>query len=313
MSNLIYNIIMSATRQTTPILLAATGGAYSDRSGLANITLEPSMIIGCFFAVLGSYLGSSSWMGILFAIGVGIIVGGLFAFICLYMGGNNTVVGISFALIAWGLTTFLLVAIYGTSGSFVSKEIVPIGKYTIPLISEIPIIGGMFKNQTMITYFSWFFVIFTRVLLYKTRIGMAIRACGENPQAAATVGYSVRHIQFLCAVITSVASALAGAHMSLGLVTMFTEKMTAGKGFIALAAVTYGRTSLWKIVAISFLFGVSDTIAILFKTYNYPSFLIQMIPYIIVVIFVAVDPAIKYFRDKKKRTFNDKETVSEVQ
>ena len=116
------------------------------------------------------------------------------------------------------------------------------------------------------------------------------------------MGYDVRKIQFLCSVITSTACGLAGAHLSLGLVTLFAEKMTAGKGFIALAVVTFGGGSLWKVMAISGLFGLADAVSVVLKRYDYPSFLIQMIPYLVVVVFVAFDPAVKYFRERKLRS-----------
>ncbi|GAA6295608.1 ABC transporter permease [Enterocloster asparagiformis] len=300
--DILYNLIMATFRQTTPILLAATGGVYSDRSGLANITLEASMIMGAFFAVYGSYTYGSSAVGILFGLIAGVVTGVLFALICLYMGGNNVVVGISFNLIAWGLTTFLLLAIYGTTGSFVSRKIVSMPKYTVPVLSGLPVIGGLFKSQTIVAYFSVLFVVITWFILFRTKEGMKIRACGENPQAAAAVGYDVRKIQFLCSVITSTACGLAGAHLSLGLVTLFAEKMTAGKGFIALAVVTFGGGSLWKVMAISGLFGLADAVSVVLKRYDYPSFLIQMIPYLVVVVFVAFDPAVKYFRERKLRS-----------
>ena len=124
-------------------------------------------------------------------------------------------------------------------------------KYTVPFLSGLPVVGGLFKSQTIVAYFSVLFVVITWFILFRTKEGMKIRACGENPQAAAAVGYDVRKIQFLCSVITSTACGLAGAHLSLGLVTLFAEKMTAGKGFIALAVVTFGGGSLWKVMAIS--------------------------------------------------------------
>ena len=171
------------------------------------------MIMGAFFAVYGSYTYGSSTVGILFGLIAGVVTGVLFALICLYMGGNNVVVGISFNLIAWGLTTFLLLAIYGTTGSFVSRKIVSMPKYTVPFLSGLPVVGGLFKSQTIVAYFSVLFVVITWFILFRTKEGMKIRACGENPQAAAAVGYDVRKIQFLCSVITSTACGLAGAHL----------------------------------------------------------------------------------------------------
>ena len=146
--DILYNLIMATFRQTTPILLAATGGVYSDRSGLANITLEASMIMGAFFAVYGSYTYGSSAVGILFGLIAGVVTGVLFALICLYTGGNNVVVGISFNLIAWGLTTSFthaerLKTLHGCA--FMTSQdkedlinVYPVGEEDDSLIKQVP-------------------------------------------------------------------------------------------------------------------------------------------------------------------------------
>ena len=271
---IISSLLMVTARLTTPVLLATTGAIYSEKSGLSNITLEAAMIMGAFMAVAGSYFAHSELVGILASIAVGVILGLLYSFICVKLGGDVTIVGISFNLIFWGLTTFLLPVVFGTTGSFVSEDIVSLGKFSIPGLSAIPVLGSIFTDQTVITYFSWFFVFLTYILMFKTKFGMKVRACGENPLAASAVGYNVGTTRLVCSLITGAACGLAGAHLSLGLMTMFSERMTGGRGFIALAAVIYAKADPKKVLAVSLLFRVcrcliqpAATLAVAFLPY----------------------------------------------
>lgn len=298
---IIYSLLMVTARVSTPILLAATGAIYSEKSGLPNIALDAAMIMGAFMAVYGSFFYGNSWIGVLYAILVGLIIGVAYAYICVYLQGDNTVVGISFNLIGWGLTTFLLPVIYGTTGSFVSEKIQSLDKITIPGLADIPVIGGIFTNQTWVTYFSWVFVGLTAFVLFRTKKGLVIRASGENPQAASTVGYNVRRTKVLCSTITGMACGLAGAHLSLGLMTMFSEKMTAGRGFIALAAVTYAKADPKKVLFVSLLFGFSNALSNQLQLLQWPADLILTVPYIFVVIFVILDPVLAAWKKKRQR------------
>jgi simple sugar transport system permease protein len=296
---------MVTARISTPILLASTGAIYSEKSGLPNISLDAAMIMGSFMAVYGSFFYANSNIGILYAAIIGAIIGLLYGIVCVYLGGDETVVGISFNLIGWGLTTFLLPVIFGTTGSFVSSDIIPLAKASIPLLSSIPLIGGIFTNQTSITYFSWIFVIITSIFLSKSKMGMIVRTCGENPQAASTVGYNVKLTRLLCSIITGCMCGIAGAHLSIGLMAMFSEKMTAGRGFIALAAVTYAKADPKKVLFISILFGFSDALSNYLQLLNWPSDLILCIPYIFVVIFVVLDPFINNMKIKKIKALGE--------
>lgn len=299
--NVLHAILAVTARVTTPILLASTGAIYSERSGLPNITLDAAMILGAFSAVYGSYFYANVWAGVIYAMLAGTLVGILYALVCVFMGGDATVVGVSFNLIAWGLTTFLLPVIFNARGSFVSPQIQSLDKITLPLLNQLPLVGGVFSDQTIITYFSWLFVFITWLVLFHTKPGMQIRACGENPQAAATVGFNVSVTRFVCSGITGMMCGLAGAHLSLGLMTMFSEKMTAGRGFIALAAVTYAKASPKKVLFISLIFGFADALSNQLQLFGWPSYLILMVPYLFVVMFVVIDPFFQKLSLKKKK------------
>ena len=297
----ISGIFASFARVTTAILLCATGAVYSERAGFSNIILEGAMLMGAFTAVTGSYFFGSPTVALLCTILLGVLIGIIYAAVVLQLRGNAIVVGITINLLAIGLTTFLLPVIYGVSGSIVSERIIGLSKYTIPILSSIPGIGGMFTKQTLLTYFSWVFVVFTHFVLYNTKFGMNLRACGENPSAAQAVGVNVILIRYIGSIITSVCCMLGGAQMSLGLLSLFSEEMTGGRGFIALAAVTFAKANPNRVMVICFLFGICEAISNQLQVYGFPPQLISMIPYMAVVVFLMADSVIVRFRQKQKK------------
>ena len=296
----ITGVFASFARVTTAILLCATGAVYSERAGFSNIILEGAMLMGAFVAVTGSYFSGSPAAAILAVILLGIFLGILYAAVVIHLRGNAIVVGIAINLLAIGLTTFLLPVIYGVSGSIVSDRIVGLPKYSIPLLSSIPGVGGMFTRQTPLTYFSWIFVFFTQFILYNTKFGMNLRACGENPAATQAVGVNVFLIRYIGSIITAICCTLGGAQMSLGLLTLFSEEMTGGRGFIALAAVTFAKANPKRVMLICFLFGICEAVSNQLQVYQFPPQLISMIPYLAVVVFLMVESMIVHTRKQQK-------------
>ncbi len=297
----INGIFASFARVTTAILLCATGAVYSERAGFSNIILEGAMLMGTFVAVAGSYFSGSPSLALLYTILFGALLGVIYAAVVLHLHGNAIVVGIAINLLAIGMTTFLLPVIYGVSGSIVSDRIIGLSKYTIPLLNKIPGIGGMFTKQTLLTYFSWIFVFFTQFVLYNTKFGMNLRACGENPSAAQTVGVNVTMIRYLGSIITAVCCTLAGAQMSLGLLSLFSEEMTGGRGFIALAAVTFAKANPKRVMLICFLFGICEAISNQLQIYEFPPQIINMLPYLAVIVFLIFDSLIARSKSKQKK------------
>lgn len=297
----ITGVFASFARVTTAILLCATGAVYSERAGFSNIILEGAMLMGAFTAVTGSYFSGSPTVAILCTILLGILLGILYATVVIRLKGNAIVVGIAINLLAIGLTTFLLPVVYGTSGSIVSERIVGLAKYSVPLLSQLPGIGGMVTNQTLLTYLSWLFVFFTQFVLFHTKFGMNLRACGENPSAAQAVGVNVELVRYTGSVITAVCCTLGGAQMSLGLLSLFSEEMTGGRGFIALAAVTFAKADPKRVMLICFLFGICEAVSNQLQVYGFPSQLISMIPYLAVVVFLMADFTIIRMRQKHRK------------
>jgi general nucleoside transport system permease protein len=300
MSLIDLSILAVIMRVTTPVLLATTGALYSERSGVPNITMEGSMLFGTFLAVVGSYFFGSSLMGTLFAIFGGIFIALIFAFLVLKLGGDEVVVGVAINVIVGGLTILLLTQVFDASGSFVSPEIIGLPKIGIPILDQIPVLKVIFSGQTVIVFIAFLSVLVTHIVINKTPFGMKIKACGENPLAAATVGVNVNRIRLICIIITGALSGLAGAQISLGFLSMFSENMTAGKGYIAIAAIIFARAIPVRVLLVSLLFGFAEALSNILQLLKVPAQIVLMLPYLFVIIFLVFN--FSRFRKGKMKT-----------
>lgn len=295
------SIISPILRVTTPILLCALGGVYSERSGTGNITYEGSMLMATFTGVVGSYFTGSALIGVLCAVLGGVFVNLFYGILRLHMGGDNVVCGFAINSFCLGATTYLLRTLFKTSGTLSDPRIKGLYKIRVPFLKDIPIVKYFFTNQTLLVYLAFILVIATTVILKRTKFGMNIRACGENPMAAAAVGVDVTKTRWLCIIITGVLCGLGGAQMALGNLTQFSENMVGGRGFIALAAVILSRATPVGVMFTAVLFGCAEALANLLQLTTVSSYLILMIPYIAVVLILIFQPArIKELRTKWK-------------
>ena len=263
------DILVSGIRMATPLILAGLGGLISFQSGDLNIALEGFMLIGSFFAVVGSFLFENALMGILFAV------------------------------LAAGGTVYLSRLIFNVKGSFSSPKIAPIPKLHFDLLEEVPFINQLFNNHSLFIYLSWLLVIVLWVIMYKTPFGFHIRAAGEYPAALETSGIKVNKMRWHAAIITGITCGLAGAHLSLGYLNLFVENMTAGRGFIALAAVIFGGANPLGMAGTSMLFGVAEGASLRIQNIGVPSQITLMFPYIATIAALVLRSVIsKEFRKK---------------
>lgn len=216
----------STLRIMTPILLAALGGALCSRVGLFNVGLEGLVLIGAFSAIVGNYLFGNVLLAVLFSIIIVMLFSALFAFISINLKANAIVVGISLNFLAAGVTTFALRAIFDVKGAYYDKDMVGLPKWDIPLIKDIPWVGDVISGHSPLVYLGIVLVIALQFYLFKSVSGFRLRSVGENPIAAQSIGIKVRGIQYGAVLMCGVLCALAGAQLSLGQVTMFTEGMT---------------------------------------------------------------------------------------
>lgn len=274
----------STLRMVTPILLAALGASLCLRAGLFNMSLEGLILVGAFGAILGNHYTNNIGLAILTAIGFSLAFSVIFGYLTIHLRANDIVVAVALNLLAVGLTTFLLRSIFNVKGAFYDKSMTGLPKVNSDILDRIPIIGPILNGHTWLVYFSFVTVILLYIYYYKTVNGFRLQAVGENAQAARTVGIRVRAYQYGAVLMCGALCGLAGAQLSLGQVTMFTEGMTSGRGFIALVAMMLGQSGPFGIAASSLLFGFMDAFSIRLQGFSIPTHFTLMLPYLMTLI-----------------------------
>ena len=280
-------LFQNTLRTATPVVLAGLGVLMTDHVGIMNIGMDGMMLCGAFFAVLGScFLGG--WIGgLALALAIGLLLGVFFGLFVIEFKSDEYVIGVALNIFAGGLTVFLLRTIFGVNGAFSGTDALPIHSLPtiqIPLIHDIPIVGDLLSGNTLLVYVSWLMVFLTFVMIYRTPLGFWMRAAGENPEALRAAGKSPERMKYLASVICGVFSGLAGAHLSLGYLTMFTENMSASRGFIAVACVIFGRSNPQRVFLAALLFGFIDALGMRVQSFNISSNLTSLAPYMATVI-----------------------------
>jgi simple sugar transport system permease protein len=281
--NIITGLINGMISGATPILLAALGGAFTFYAGIFNIAMEGMMLTGAFFAVLGSYYFDSWLIGIVFAILGSLIMALIFILFAVTLKTDEFVTGIALNLFALGATTYMMRQIFNVKGAFSNPGIVPIPRIHLPLVAKIPILGEILSGQNLLIYITVLVVILSAFIIFKTRFGLRLRAAGYNAPSLDSSGVSSARIRTWSLIICGVLCGLAGAFLSLGYVTLFSENMSAGRGWISLAAVILVNGNPWGIALISLLFGFTDGLGLLLQQYL-PSQFTSMVPYIATLI-----------------------------
>ena len=287
MLNFLIFMLASTLRMGTPIALTALGGLTSERSGVVNIGLEGIMLASAFGAVLGSYLTGNPWIGVLIAILVGVLISAIHSVISITWGGNQSVSSMALVLLATGFSGVGLKAVFGQQGS---SPQVPSLEHT-PILSSIPVVGGFLSDLSPFVYIAFLALILIHCMFKYTPLGLRIITVGENPKAAETAGLSVHKIRYFSVILSGVLGGLGGAFLSLGQMNLFQEGMVAGRGYLALGAVTMGRWSPIGAFASSMFFGLFSAIQLYVQTIPgnpVPSEFIQMIPYLASLLVLAV-------------------------
>jgi simple sugar transport system permease protein len=274
----------AALLMTTPILLAAIGGMVNRIGGLVNIGLESMMLVGALAAVEVSAATGSVATALAAALAVGAIIGLAMSIVVTRLRANEIIVGLGFNVVVAGLVRFLLKSAYGVSGTFNPPGVVMLSRYNLPLVKDIPILGAILSGQDALTWFAWAMVPATALVLQCTRMGLRLRATGAAEATVRAVGLSPLNIRDLSTVFAGALAGLAGAHLSIGVVGLFNEGITGGRGFIALAAFYFGRSSPVRTAFGAMLFGFFDAAQIRLQGRGIPAELVQTLPYIIVIV-----------------------------
>lgn len=277
------SFLAAVFRITAPILFAALASAVSERAGVANIGLEGIMMISALSGVLFSAWAQSSFIGVLGAALIGVLVGLLMGFFNLKLGTDIILAGIAVNMLGGGGTIFFLYLFTGEKGNSASIPSKMLPTVDIPFLDDIPVLGAL-SGQSILTYVAFICVILVFILFYKTPLGLRIRAVGENPHAADSVGLSVKQISYTALGISGFLAGLGGAYMSMYYSMGFNANMVAGRGFIALAAQAMGRGEPLGTMLSSLLFGAADALRNNMEGTGLPSQFVSTIPYIITIV-----------------------------
>ncbi len=285
---MIENVLHSAIIMTTPVLLAALGGLINRVGGLVNIGLDSMMLAG---ALIGLILASQtgSWgLALIGAAAVGGVLGLLMSLCVTRLSANEIVVGLGFNILIAGLVRFFLKSAYGTSGTLSLPDVARLPRIEIPVIADIPYLGAILSGHDPLTWAAWLMVPVTVWFLRSTPLGLRLRAAGAAPEAARALGLSPLTLRDVSTIFAGLMAGLAGAYLSIGVVGLFNEGITAGRGFIALAAFYFGRNRPWPTAACALLFGFFDALQIRLQGRGVPAELIQTLPYVMVIVVLTV-------------------------
>jgi ABC-type uncharacterized transport system permease subunit len=281
----LIGVLAAGVRLATPILLAALGEVFAERAGVLKISIEGEMLMGALFGFLGAFYLNNIWLGML----IGMVVAALYSLIAgvlsITLKVDQVITGITLNILALGLTSFIFRFIL--KKSLIPPSIKPLVVFKIPILSKIPVIGPIVFQQNLIVYLTFFVLVpVSTFILFKTTFGLNLRAVGEHPLAADTVGINVYRTRYFCVMIGGLFSGLGGAFMTLAQLNMFTENMTAGRGFIALAAVIFGKWHPVGAMIATLLFGTADALQLRLQGLgvDVPYQFLLMLPYILTII-----------------------------
>jgi len=280
--------LASVIRISTPIIFPAMGGLIAVVTGVPNMALEGIMNVGAFVGVMVSAYTGNVWLAILAGIVAGILMALLLGLFHIYFKTNLFIGGLAVNLMASGGTVFLLYIMTGDKGNSASVKSLSVPNWEIPFIKDIPFLGDVISGHPVFTYLAFLSVILVYIFLYRTRFGTHLRAVGENPEAATTLGIDVKKSRMIALAISGVFAALGGMNLSMAYLQFFQKEMAAGRGWIGIAAVHLGARKPLGVLLASILFGFADAISNQLGSLNIPSQLVQTIPYITTVVALAV-------------------------
>lgn len=278
-------ILAAALRMATPLIFTSMGGIFSERSGVINIGLEGMMLTGAFMGMMVSHYTGSPWVGLLGALVSGAIMGLIHAVASIQYKANQVVSGTAINIFAVGFTVFMLRTIFNVAGT--SPPVPSIGNVSIPIIVDIPVIGQIIGGQNPMVYMALILVVVVHIFLFRTDWGLRLRSVGEHPKAADTVGINVFLTRYLAVIMSGALAGLGGAYLSIAHLSRFGDGMTAGRGFIALAAMIFGKWTPFGALGASLLFGFADAVQMSMQELGIPRHFVQMTPYILTMVALA--------------------------
>lgn len=296
--------LSSALRLSVPLILAAIGCCFSDRAGVFNIALECFMLCAAFFAALGTWYTVNPYIGVLCGIGASLICSIIFGAFVFHLKSSGIVVSIALNLSAWGLTTLLMMFFWGCRGSYLDDRLISLPSIREGWIEKIPFVGKILYGQNMLVYLSILMIFLMWFLMYKTTFGLRLRGVGLNATASQTIGISVKKYQWYATIITGIFCGIGGAVLPLGGTSIFSENMTAGRGFLAVAAVMVGRGNPLLTGIFCLIFAYTDALSLQLQNIGIPSQLVETFPYLTTILVLVISGVKQAIREASLKKAN---------
>ena len=288
-SDLIVQILFAAVKTGTPLLFIALGEVICEKSGVLNLGQEGMMLMGAVVGFLAAYGTGSAGLGVLAAMAMGCIMSLIFAVLVLHLGANQVATGLALTIFGTGLSAFI-------GSGVVGQTIQGFQPIAIPVLSDIPFIGKILFSHDILVYASFAMTFVLMYIINKTRIGLTLKAVGENPHAANAIGIKVLRVRYLAIMFGGVMAGISGAYMSLVYTPMWVENMTAGRGWIALALVVFASWRVGRIMLGAYLFGLASIMHLVLQGLGLsisPN-LLAMLPYVATVVVMVIISADKF-------------------
>jgi general nucleoside transport system permease protein len=299
MFNVIFFIV--AIRTAVPLILAAVGCCYTVKAGILNLGLEGMMLMSAFFAAAGAYWTTSPVVGLGMGILASLMISLIFGVLTINLGANPIMTGVAINLVAQGLTVVLLELLFGVRGNLSSPRIVSFSTVNVPWLENIPAVGKILTSFDPIAYLMVVLAGAAIVVLYHTPLGLRIRAIGEHSSAAASAGINLNLYRHLSSLICGLFCGIAGSYLVLSGLSLFSENMTSGKGFIALSAALFANGSPAMALVASLVFGLASAVTVYIPTFAVASHFALMTPYVLTLVLLLF----RRLRDGRLRLLTD--------
>lgn len=281
----LIGLLAATIRMTTPLLMASLGQIFAQLAGVLDLSVEGVVLSGAFWGFVGAFFGGSLWIGVLTGIVGAMLVSLLFAFLTITLRANQTITGIMIVIMMAGFTFFMNKLIFG--GTYIPPRTEGFQPLSIPLLSDIPILGEVLFQQNLLVYLAFALVPILTLVLYRTTYGLNIRAVGEHPRAADSVGLNVHRLQYSGVLLGGALAGLSGAFLTLAHTNLFTDNISAGRGWLAVALVFFGKWRPWQVMLGAILFGFVNALQLRLQTLVAEPLAFQlmlMLPYLLTIV-----------------------------
>lgn len=291
--------IFVVIRVGVPLMFASMSAYVASIAGIPNIAVEGIMIMAALFGVYFSAMTASAWLGLLGAIAIGIVMALVMAFFTMKMKANPIMIGIALNLFAADFSVWLLLVWTGSKGTTASLPSKVLPTINIPFIEDIPILGEIISGHYFLTYVCIVLAILIWILVYKTPFGLRMKACGLDEHTAESVGVKVQKVRLIAIILSGILAAMAGAYLSMGYLSMFSSNMTASRGWIGIAAEAVGQGNFLIVVLTTIVFAIAQGVVNQLILTNLPAELVNIIPYVCVLIGLVMLSVREYQRARK--------------